>query len=79
MAHDNSDWDWDYNTYDNSGIWEIPEQEMRDVLDFIEFTGARLVVIIFLNPLEPMESIPYVDRVAQPGIAGCDRGPAAIR
>ena len=58
MAHGNSYWDWAYNTYDNSGIWEIPEQEMRDVLDFIESTGARLVVIIFLNPLEPMESIP---------------------
>lgn len=65
VTHDNSYWDWAYNTYDNYGIWQIHEQEMRDILDFIENTEARLIVIIFPNPLEPVESIPYVDRVAQ--------------
>jgi hypothetical protein len=58
-------WDWAFNAYDNYVIWDIHKQEINRLLAYLQATGARIIVIIFPNPLEPVASIPYVDRVAQ--------------
>lgn len=65
VTDNNTYWDWAFYAYDNSVIWGIHQQEIRQQLDQIEALGARLVVIIFPNPLDPVGSVPYVDRVAQ--------------
>lgn len=58
-------WDWNYDAYDNVGIWSVHEQEIEDYIDYVESIHARLIVVIFPNMLDPVRSIPYVDRVAQ--------------
>ncbi|NWF67547.1 MAG: SGNH/GDSL hydrolase family protein [Chloroflexi bacterium] len=58
-------WQWAYRTYDNSGIWEIHQQEINDLVAYIDGMGARLIVVIFPNLQDPVGSIAYVDRVAQ--------------
>ena len=58
-------WEWAYRAYDNSGIWAIHEQEIRDMLAYIESTNARLIMILFPNLQDPVKSIAYLDRVAQ--------------
>lgn len=58
-------WEWNYNAYDNEGIWSIHKQEIEDYIDYVESTGARLIVVIFPNMLDPVRSISYIDRVAQ--------------
>lgn len=65
VTHDASYWGWAYRIYDNPGIWQIHEQELNGILAYVDSVGARLIVLIFPNPLQPVESIPYVDRVAQ--------------
>lgn len=57
-------WEWNYNAYDNDGIWSIHRQEIEDYIDYVESTGARLIVVIFPNMLDPVRSISYIDRVA---------------
>ncbi len=58
-------WEWNYAAYDNVGIWSVHKQEIEDYIDYVDSTGARLIVVIFPNMLDPVRSIPYVDRVAQ--------------
>lgn len=58
-------WTWEYEKYDNSGIWQIHQREIEDFIDYTESIGARLIVVIFPNMQDPFHSIPYVDRVAQ--------------
>lgn len=58
-------WDWAYYAYDNVGIWSIHQQEILDLLTYINSTRARLIVVIFPNIQQPVESIAYVDRVKQ--------------
>lgn len=58
-------WAWEYEKYDNYGIWQIHQQELEDFINYVESTGARLIVVIFPNMQDPFHSIPYVDRVAQ--------------
>lgn len=58
-------WDWAYQAFDNSGIWAIHEQEILDMLAYIENSDARLIMILFPNVQDPVKSIEYVDRVAQ--------------
>ena len=58
-------WQWIYVTYDNYVVWEIHQQEILATLDYIENTGARLIVLIFPVLTDPVGSVPYVDRVAQ--------------
>lgn len=60
----NSYWDWAYYAYDNYLIWAVHRDEIREMMAYVESTGARLIVVIYPNVLEPVESIPYVDRVA---------------
>lgn len=57
-------WSWAYSTYDNSGIWQVHERELNHLMDYAEAIDARLVVVIFPNPVDPVGGIPYVDRVA---------------
>lgn len=58
-------WAWQYAAYDNVGIWSVHEAELRDVADYAQSVGARLIVVIFPNMTDPLHSIQYVDRVAQ--------------
>lgn len=58
-------WQWSYDAYDNAGIWSVHQQEINEFIDYVESLDARLIVVIFPNLLEIMQSIPYVDRVAQ--------------
>ncbi len=58
-------WQWSYRTYDNSTIWAIHEQEINDLINYVDGMGARLIVVIFPNLQDPVGSIAYVDRVAQ--------------
>lgn len=58
-------WDWNYDAYDNVGIWGVHEQEIEDYIDYVENIDARLIVVIFPNMLDPVQSVAYVDRVAQ--------------
>jgi hypothetical protein len=58
-------WAWSYGAYDNVGIWSVHKQEIEDFIQYVDGTGARLIVVIFPNMLDPTRSVPYVDRVAQ--------------
>jgi lysophospholipase L1-like esterase len=54
-----------YADYDNFVIWDTHAAELREVVDYAESSGARLIVVLFPNMQDPVGSIPYVDRVAQ--------------
>ncbi len=58
-------WDWLYSMYDNSTVWAIHQKQITQFADVVTQKGAKLVVVIFPNMLDPFHSIPYVDRVAQ--------------
>jgi lysophospholipase L1-like esterase len=58
-------WQWNYDAYDNVGIWSVHRAEIEALIDHVEAVGARLIVVIFPNLLDPVRSIAYVDRVAQ--------------
>jgi lysophospholipase L1-like esterase len=58
-------WQWSYDAYDNATIWDLHRGEIEDYIDYVESIDARLIVVIFPNMLDPVASIPYVDRVAQ--------------
>lgn len=56
-------WQWQYETYDNFVIWDIHEQQLNDLIDYVEALDAALYVLIFPNMEDPVGSVPYVDRV----------------
>ena len=56
---------WTYAAYDNPAIWAIHRQELELFIDYVELTGADLIVVIFPHLDDPFGSIAYVDRVAQ--------------
>lgn len=56
-------WDWQYKTYDTAAIWEIHQQQLEDLIDYVQSLDATLYVVIFPNMEDPVGSIPYVDRV----------------
>lgn len=58
-------WEWSYNAYDNWRIWQVHEETLRRYAAYADDVGARLIVVIFPNMQDPLNSIPYVDRVAQ--------------
>ncbi|MFN8371501.1 MAG: hypothetical protein U0694_01290 [Anaerolineae bacterium] len=58
-------WQWNYRAFDNSTIWQIHQQEINDMVAYVDGMGARLIVVIFPNLQDPVGSIAYVDRVAQ--------------
>lgn len=62
----NRDW-WaeNYAAYDNATIWEAHQKEIDAYIDYVDSLGARLIVVIFPNMLDPVRSVAYVDRVAQ--------------
>ncbi len=62
----NEDW-WgiNYAAYDNATYWNEHKQEIDDFVHYVDGMHARLIVVIFPNMLDPVRSIPYVDRVAQ--------------
>lgn len=60
-----TEWEYHYAAYDNPYIWEIHQAEIARLTESIEATGARLIVVIFPNMVDPFSSIPYVDRVEQ--------------
>ena len=65
-VHDGrSEWEFNYAAYDNAFIWDVHRQEIDRLIAEIEARGARLIVVIFPNMLDPVGSVPYVDRVAQ--------------
>ena len=51
--------------YDNATVWDIHQQQLDAFIDLVESKSATAVVVIFPNMLDPVSSIPYVDRVAQ--------------
>lgn len=58
-------WQWNYDAYDNVGIWSVHQREIEAFIDHVESIDARLIVVIFPNLLDPVRSVAYVDRVAQ--------------
>lgn len=58
-------WEDNYAAYDNAVLWEAHRAEIEAYIDAVEAKGARLIVVIFPNMLDPVRSVPYVDRVAQ--------------
>ncbi|GIK30160.1 MAG: hypothetical protein BroJett007_32980 [Chloroflexota bacterium] len=65
-VHDGrTEWEFYYAAYDNAYIFDIHRQEIERLIDAVEDRGARLIVLIFPNLLDPVGSVPYVDRVAQ--------------
>ena len=58
-------WDWLYSMYDNSTVWAIHQKQLNQFADVVNQKGAKLIVVIFPNMLDPFHSVPYVDRVAQ--------------
>ena len=60
-----SEWEFYYAAYDNPYIWDIHKAEIKRLVETINATGARLIVVIFPNMVDPVASIPYVDRVEQ--------------
>lgn len=60
-----TEWEFYYAAYDNAYIWDIHRQEIDRLIGDIQASGARLIVVIFPNMLDPVGSVPYVDRVAQ--------------
>ncbi len=62
----NRDW-WadNYAAYDSAPLWEAHRAEIDAYIDHVEAVGARLIVVIFPNMLDPVRSVAYVDRVAQ--------------
>jgi hypothetical protein len=58
-------WQFMYNAYDHSVVWDTHRQEIDALVEYVESIGARLIVVIFPNPSDPVGSVAYVDRVAQ--------------
>jgi lysophospholipase L1-like esterase len=58
-------WQFMYNAYDNSVVWDAHRREIDELVEYVESLGARLIVVIFPNPSDPVGSVAYVDRVAQ--------------
>lgn len=58
-------WNWLYSMYDNAAVWAIHQQQLTEFADAVTQKGAKLIVVIFPNMLDPFHSVPYVDRVAQ--------------
>lgn len=58
-------WAWQYAAYDHPAIWAAHAAELEQVSAYAQSVGARLIVAIFPNMVDPVGSIPYVDRVAQ--------------
>lgn len=57
--------EWLFSMFDHSVVWEIHAGQINSVIDQVEAMGADLIVVIFPDMLRPVDSIPYVDRVAQ--------------
>ena len=57
-------WAWEYKAYDNPAIWAAHEKGIGTFVDYVNSTGAELIVVIFPNMQDPVRSVPYVDRVA---------------
>ena len=60
-----SEWEYHYAAYDNPYIWDIHKAEIKRLTETIEATGARLIVVIFPNMVDPVGSVAYTDRVEQ--------------
>lgn len=60
-----SEWEFYYAAYDNDYIWGIHQQEIDQLIEAIEARGARIIVVIFPEMIDPVKSVAYVDRVAQ--------------
>lgn len=58
-------WEDNYAAYDNATIWDLHRTEIDDYVAAVQSRHARLIVVIFPNMLDPVRSIPYVDRVEQ--------------
>jgi hypothetical protein len=58
-------WEWLYSMYDNATVWEIHAQQLAALYTEVVERNASLILVIFPNLLDPVGSIPYVDRVGQ--------------
>ncbi len=61
----NTYWQAAYASYDDDAIWSIQKRQIDDLIDYVDSTGARLIVVIFPNLVDPIGSSPYVEKVAQ--------------
>ncbi|MDX2162622.1 MAG: SGNH/GDSL hydrolase family protein [bacterium] len=64
-AYNRDWWEDNYAAYDNALIWDVHRAELDAYIDAVQARDARLIVVLFPNMLDPVRSIPYVDRVAQ--------------
>lgn len=60
-----TEWEYMYAAYDNGYIWDVHRAEINQMIDKIESMGARLIMLMYPNMLDPVGSVGYVDRVAQ--------------
>lgn len=58
-------WQWLYSMYDHSAVWAIHAAQLDGLIDAVDSKGIPLMVVLFPNMLDPVGSIPYIDRAAQ--------------
>lgn len=58
-------WQWLYSMYDHSAVWAIHAEQINRLIDAVEAKGIPLIAVLFPNMLDPVGSIPYIDRAAQ--------------
>lgn len=58
-------WEDNYAAYDNPVLWDAHRAEIESYIEYVDSTGARLIVVMFPNMLDPVRSISYIDRVSQ--------------
>ena len=64
-ADGRSEWESHYMAYDTPEVWETHTSEMKQLVDSVTISGARLIVVIFPNMSDPDSSRPYLERVKQ--------------
>lgn len=62
-------WEWLYAAYDNPGIWTVHRQELAAMVAYVASLDAELIVLLYPNLTDVVNSIPYVDRLEQALVA----------
>lgn len=58
-------WNWVLGLYANPDIWQIYQQELLQIADFVEQQQGRLIVVVFPNLTAVEESRPITSAVAK--------------
>jgi hypothetical protein len=60
-----TEWEYRYAAYDTPQVWESHTKELDAMLVYLNGLDTRLIVLIYPNMVNPVESSPYVQRVAE--------------